>query len=740
MEQRESWQRALDMARRTLATLEEQAAGYTVLTIPASLVNEIEAKRQEIARLESLLADVEQDSVLPRDNLPRRVSFFGREKEIARAMDALSPDDRGWGLMIDGIGGIGKTALAVEVAYLCLEQARFDAFFFVTAKLTRLAPGGEQSTEDAARTLDAMLNEVARAMDCPGVAREAGAEKRRALLDELRRFSGPERRVLLILDNLETLPSDELVPLFEFLRRLPGHCKAIVTSRRRAGEGAVWLRLEKLDWEPAWELIADRMERDARLERTLTRAGEARWQELYDAAGGSPLALRWSLGLMSARNLSLDRALALLRGGAADDSPLHRFIYREARQDMGADDWRVLGALSLFAAPASFDALSSTTELTRLMLESALERLDAYALVDAAGPDGPYSLHPLTRQLAAGELAGQPEMGDILRASFARYWVDFAERYGGGRKGAYQTFHHLDAEWPNLEAAVEVLRNQVYVAALKQNQVSEDAKEAAHLLNDLARALRTFLWFRGHWEERVRLGEAAYQAMAALKDWRNAGWRARDAAWIHYNRAETSRATAWADRCAEAWERGGTRRDQAAATQMRGLVTRQRGDLDEAERLLAEALAAYRDLGAEGIPAIVLNDLGDVARERHGYDRAEGYYREALSIDEKRGHKEGQATDLGNLGNLALDRGRPDEARRGFERALSLAQKVGRQDLVAHAQWGLARVLEEEDRLAEALPLAQAALQIYERLRHKDLEETRQLVARLREQVGDARG
>lgn len=171
--------------------------------------------------------------------------------------------------MIDGIGGIGKTALAVEVAYLCYEKAQFDAFFFTTAKLTRLVPGGEQSLEDAAITLDAMLNEIARAMDCQGVAQQAGAEKRRALLDELGRFSGPQRRVLLILDNLETLPSGELAPLFEFLRRLPQDCKAIVTSRRRAGEGAVWLRLEKLEWNPARALIADRMGRDARLERTL---------------------------------------------------------------------------------------------------------------------------------------------------------------------------------------------------------------------------------------------------------------------------------------------------------------------------------------------------------------------------------------------------------------------------------------------------------------------------------------
>ncbi len=722
--QHTSWQRALNMARRTLATLEEQAADYTALTIPTSLVNEIETKRQEITYLESLLTDV---SHLPHNTLPRRVSFFGREKEIARALEALSPRDQGWGLMIDGIGGIGKTALAVEVAYQCLEQTRFDAFFFTTAKLTRLAPGGEQATEDAAHTLDAMLNEIAHAMDCQGVAQQTGADKRRALLDELRRFSGPERRVLLILDNLETLPSGELGPLFEFLRRLPQHCKAIVTSRRRAGEGAVWLRLEKLDWEPARDLIADRMGRASRLERTLTQAGESRWQELYDATGGSPLALRWSLSLMSARNLSLDRALALLRSGADDDSPLHQFIYREARQDMGADDWRVLGALSLFAAPASFSALTDTTDLTRLMLESALERLDAYALVDTAGPDGPYSLHPLTRQLAAGELATQPELGDTLRGRFARYWMGFAQRYGGGSKN-YQTFHHLDAEWPNLEAAAEILRNQI----------SEDNEKTARMLNGLVRALRTFLRFQGYWEEQSRLGEAAYRVMVVLEDWRNAGWRAYDVAWIHsiYARNEPDLAAVWVDRCAKAWERGGSRRDQAFATRMRGLAARQCSDLDKAERLLTEALAAYHDLRAKANQAIVLNDLGGVTRALQDYDRAEGYYRDALALAEKVGNKEYQASYISNLGNLALDRGRPDEARRWLECALPLAQEVGRQALIARSQWGLARVLEEDGHPADALPLAQAALQIYERLRHKDLKEARQLVTRLRKQIG----
>ena len=60
---------------------------------------------------------------------------------------------------------------------------------------------------------------------------------------------------------------------------------------------------------------------------------------------------------------------------------------------------------------------------------------------------------------------------------------------------------------------------------------------------------------------------------------------------------------------------------------------------------------------------------------------------------------------------------------------------MGRQDLVASAQSGLAQVLEKEGYYVEALALALAALEIRERLRHKSLDWTRQLVERLRRKV-----
>ena len=233
------------------------------------------------------------------------------------------------------------------MAYLCLEQALFHIFLFATAKQTRLEGRGEEKITDTAKTLDGMLTQLALTLGEHTVAQLADAEKRRGLISALRISSGPARRILVLLDNLETLSIEEQTGATEFLRSLPQEVKAIVTSRRRIMDGAVWVRLDELEWEGARNLIQEEMRRASNLETALRNAGEPRWQALYDATGGSPLALRWMLSLMRARNLSLDRALEILRSGVAVDLPLLQFIYREARQEMGLNDWLLLGGLSL---------------------------------------------------------------------------------------------------------------------------------------------------------------------------------------------------------------------------------------------------------------------------------------------------------------------------------------------------------------------------------------------------------
>lgn len=83
----------------------------------------------------------------PSTALPRQAVFFGREKELADIARFIEPEDRGWGVLIDGPGGIGKTALAIEAGHKA--PARFfKRKLFLSAKMRELTPRGERPLAD----------------------------------------------------------------------------------------------------------------------------------------------------------------------------------------------------------------------------------------------------------------------------------------------------------------------------------------------------------------------------------------------------------------------------------------------------------------------------------------------------------------------------------------------------------------------------------------------------------------
>lgn len=668
-------------------------------------------------------ADVIQ-SLTPRppDNLPRRAPFFGRKREIDLTLRALSPEDRTWGVLLDGIGGIGKTSLAVEVAYLCKERGLFDAFIFVSAKQNLLAPGGIRELTPAARTLDEFLNETARILGETGIPQLGSNDKRRALLDALR-----STRALLLYDNLETLSQDEQEALADFLRELPSGCKAITTSRRRGGEGAVWLRMEKLDWEGARAIIQNEMGRDSQLARKLTSAGEARWPELYDETRGSPLALMHVLGLMRVRaSLTLNGALELLRGN--HDPDLERFIFQEARRDLTSNDQTALGALSFFASSADFEVWMDIAGLSLNALETTIDRLSALSLVDLL-PEDRYELHPLTRNFVRDELLADRQIARSLGWRFSWYWVAYARHYG---KESYQTFDRLEAEWANLEATANWLWQ---TTTLEGDNVGD--QDAALMLNNLLLDLNSFLVFVGRWDERIHWNMHLYKVMSVMGYWRVAGRWAYQVAWLHYNRTDTELMVHWTNRCIEAWKHSGTEYQQATQLRLKGLMARQRKDYTTAEHYYKEMLGILRELKSERGIVIVLLELGALAQECEQYDTAEKYYCEALNLIRNSDDQESQGTCFNKLGGLALDREHWEEARTWFEQALQSLQEVGQHARIATAQHGLARVHEAEGQPELALPLAQKALAIHERLRFRDLAKTRTLVERLRAAVGE---
>ena len=444
------------------------------------------------------------------------------------------------------------------------------------------------------------------------------------------------------------MSNEEQEALADFLRELPQGCKAITTSRRRGGEGALWLRLEKLDWDAARQMIAQEAEKDAGLAAKLRHAGKRRWQEMYDATGGSPLALSHTLGLMRVRAvLNFDAALDMLRGNR--DPDLQNFIFQQARAELTANDEAALRALSFFAPSATFEAWAEVSQLSRAALETTIDRLSAISLVNVLAGEDRYALHSLTRNFVRNELLADVQTERETGTRFANYWVVYSQPIGGSKK-TYKMYPLIEAEWANLDAAAEWLWQ-----LMKSKDARANNKSAAISLNNLVWSLFSPLFYIGRWEAILRMGARAYEVLLAVSEWEAAGSRAYEVAWIHFNRAETDEAEKWADRCVEAYGSAGSKMGQALGMRMLGLVAKQRLDFDAAEQLFREALAINRDLGLDDKTADMLAELGQLELIRKNHDAAESYIRDALLLYERIESQEGIVFCYCSLGDNILD-------------------------------------------------------------------------------------
>jgi tetratricopeptide (TPR) repeat protein len=620
-------------------------------------------------------------------NLPSLQPFFGREEELKKIADALDPESRTWGALIDGPGGMGKTSLAVRAAYDAPANA-FEKIAFVSLKPRELDDDGVRDLSGFIISgLAELFNELARELDHAEITKATEDQRPRLLLDVLR-----GTRTLLVLDNLESLIKRERDVVFTFVKKLPAGCKAILTSRGRIGSGAEELILEKLSERAALDTLAKLAENNSALAKT----SEIERVNLYRETGGNPLLLRWTSGQIGRGScLTSADAIIYLRACPAGNDPLE-FIFGDLVDDFTETEMRVLCALTYFTMLAKVEHIANVAECSPADADYALRSLTNRSLVVPSEELKAFTLVPLVADfLKMKKLEHIVGTGDRLEKHAYSLIVE-----NGYTK--YDRFPILDDAWPTVAAALSRL-----VAGSNEQ------------LQRVCYALTSFLDFTGRWDERLALSRDAEARAIAVKDFRNAGRRACDAGFIYYVRNQSKEVFACADRAEAHWRQTlGDNRHRAEVIWLRGLGYKLLRDYKAAAVSFREVVDVWRSLESKSDSvARGLNSLAGVEHASGDLDAAERNYAEALQIAQANHDNVGIAIFTSNLAEVALDRQDWPRAEVMAREALRLSGEVGRLELIAETCKWLATALERQGKQSEAFPYADRAVKIYTRLR-----------------------
>jgi DNA-binding SARP family transcriptional activator/DNA-binding XRE family transcriptional regulator len=604
-------------------------------------------------------------------------SFVGRD-DCLRELDAALPLGAGGSARVvsittvAGMGGIGKTALAVHWSHRVRDRFP-DGQLYVNLRGHATAP--------PLRPIDALAGFLL-AFGTPADRIPDDVEQAAALY----RSELAGRRILVLLDNAAS--AEQVRPL---LPTGPGSL-ALVTSRYRmaglvAREGARELAVDVLRPDEAIALLGQMIGADR------VAAEPAATAELARLCAHLPLALRIAaanltgrprqrIGDYVARLARGDRLAALTIDGDAETAVRATFdLSYDALRAPERQLFRLLGLLA--GTEVTADAATALAGITPTAADLALDRLTARHLVEETSP-GRYGMHDLLR-LYAAELSAAHDSTAQRTAAV-------------GRLASY----HLDL----VNAAAEVS----YPHALKlpdqprpaTGQPDFDSVEAAMNALDAERPNLVVLLPRfvadGHHELAWRLGEALqgyFRRRMNAVDWQAV--------------AGTALAAARAD---------GNLNGQAAAELSLGSLCDFQSRFEEAAGHYNASLELARRAGWTDCQAVALNNLARTFWTSGRPHDTIDHLRQALALHRQTGRRAGEAVTLANLGVAHWEVGRTatdpadllTQALTYLNQALALHREIGDRHNEADTLRALASTQRDAGNLSAALRLADEAL------------------------------
>lgn len=671
--------------------------------------------------------------------LVRRVGdFVGRRADQRRILKLLREPESG-GVVIRGLGGLGKSTLSAQLA-----QKLGAEGWLVVSLQGEIDP--DDIFEEVGRQLLSWgltaglpenhpilgLAQLVRRRDYPGSQR----------LELLGQHLLEQQPLLLLLDNFE----DNLTPISEgagalknpllaellaaWLER-PGRSRLLLTCRfvvpivGLAGRHLRDHALSPLSPAETRKLFLRLPALDARSSEEQERARVA--------VGGHPRALEYLDALLASgktrfadiaerletalRNQGMEDPRAWLKGGsegfettltkvvtlAADDVLMDQLIERLRPMPVAES---LLFRASVFRLPVEERALiwqvgtlpglprdpepDPPPEITAPVgfepARDALGELGLLAPVEGLAGERRWLVHRWTATRLAERCLAE-ELAEAHRRA-ANYWRWRAAKVSTG--GEQHILDLLEARHHHLQAADLNEATLVTEWVCSQLDTWGAYRREEHLIHEIL----------GWLPERSGKAAAFYQQLGILAQ----------------RGGDYSQALEWCRKSLEIDQEHRNRAGMAASYGQLGNIAQLQGDYDRALEGYRKALAIDEELGNRARMAISYHQLGIVAQLRGDYDGALGWYEKSLAIEEEFSNRAGMAITYHQLGRIAEERGDYDPALDWYRKSLVINEELGDQAAISRSYHQLGSIAEDRGDYDRALDWYRKSLAIAEEL------------------------
>lgn len=647
----------------------------------------------------------------PHHNLPPRdyAKLFGRTLEVKKLLEWLAFEHPTPRISIEGIGGVGKTTLLLDVAYRCLQASQlaqtgeicrevlptFEAIVFTSAKLQNFTACGILPRFRRERTLRDIFTSIARTLKCcdvPSASFEEACEQIYQVLGNV--------RTLLIVDNLDAL--DEQQDILGFLYELPSTVKVVITSRKPTPFSAI--HLAALQPTEALQLI----QHQAQEKGVQLNLGES--QKLHLTTGGIPAAIVYAVSQLAVGYVLQDISPRLLQ----PIGDFCRFYFESAVQPLqGQPAHRLLMAVAMFPKPPVREAICAVAGVSDLIAAaSGLAQLLQLSLIQQQ--QGRYTMLPLTRGYVLAELAAYTDFEESARNRWVCWYLNLAKEHGGKDWKEWNNYQHLEQEWENITEVIEWC-----ITRDRHTDVCQ-----------LWREVKCYTYSQGYRHDRLIYWEAPLdwlnwliQAAQTRQDWLTAAEMMSDRAWKLTLMGQPQHLAAAGTLFTQAWElvhhQAVDLRVELAIHIAAWHIQQQTFEsatqwLNQAQTLLN--LSQLAPSVATRYLLLILYYQGEISYKSGNYTESQRLFRDVVNQAQVSGWRRAIFLAKNFLADIAIKQGHLDNAQQFLTECLQVAEDYEDQCSRAYTKRSLAQLERKRGHLSVASRWATEAREEFESL------------------------